>query len=68
MMRRRGGGRCGAGRPRTLDGRRAVCVTLDRAALARLTAWADSLGVSRSAALRYLLEQAPQPKPRSTDK
>ena len=65
MTGRKGGGRCGAGRPRTLDGRKAVCVTLDRQTLARLTAWADSLGVSRSEALRYLLHQTPQPKPRS---
>lgn len=63
--RKRGRRRC-VGRPRQLEGRTAICATLDRATLARLDTWAEVLGVSRSEALRYLIQQSTQP--RSTSK
>lgn len=52
----------GRGRPRELDGRKDVCVTLDGATLARIQAWCESLGLTRSEAVRYLISLAPEPK------
>jgi hypothetical protein len=65
MSSAHGGNRPGAGRRRALRGCRAVSVTLDQPTLAKLDAWCEALGVTRSQALRILICAAPQPKPRS---
>ena len=59
-----GGKRKGSGRPRELEGRQDICVTLDAPSLARLSRWCDTLGLSRSEALRLMIARAREPKPR----
>lgn len=56
-----GGRRKGAGRPRELCGRHPLRVNLDAATVDKLQAWCDSLGLTRSEAVRYLIRVAPDP-------
>lgn len=66
MSAGKGGPRKGAGRPRELDGRVQLAVTLDAPTLAILDDICETLNLTRSAALRHVLAISPLPKqPRS---
>ncbi len=59
-----GGWRPGSGRKPKIQGRQDVTVTLDQPSMDILTRWCDSLGVTRSEALRHLISLAPEPGPK----
>lgn len=66
-MTPRGGWRPRAGRRKELRDSRVVSVLMDASTLAKLRAWCDRLGLTRSEVVRYLIRTAPEPEKPTTE-